>query len=129
VKRTLVVAAAAAAIAACSSSNPCQDSVTSFNYGDCSDIAQAAADAGPVVTTAARNACTSACSSSADQTAVGNFFSCYNAVPGAVGACSMSMEQAWGESVVQKVTACESTAQAQLSSGCFAALSNASDGG
>ena len=127
-KRTLVVAVAAGAIAACSSSNHCQDSVTSFNYGDCSDLAQAA-DGGSFITAAKRTACENACSSSSDQTALGNFFSCYNAIPGAVGACSMSMETQWEESVGGKVSTCGATAQSQLSSGCFAAISFTPDGG
>jgi hypothetical protein len=127
VNKILIAVVSAAALGACSSSNPCQTSITPYNFGDCPDFA----DAGGFVTItpAQRSACEVACSSSTDQTALTNLITCVNNVPGQVGACTAATEQTWANNAEQKLIACNTAAANQPSQACLAAVESTPDAG
>jgi hypothetical protein len=127
--KILVAVIASAGFLACSSSNdPCQSNITPLNYGDCANLADAGSGS-VIITPEQRTACATACSSSADQTALTNLLSCVNAIPGAVGACTTATESDWLNNVGTKSITCATTPANMPSTPCLAAISSTPDAG
>jgi hypothetical protein len=113
-----------------SSPHPCQETTATFNCGDCTPPPGGQYICQPGLPTAAwRAACETACSSTADQIALGNYFSCMNNIPSAEGACTSANEAVWFTNVGDSRYICDLNYAEKISSGCSAAFFVHPDGG
>jgi hypothetical protein len=129
VKRFLIAAAAYAALMACSSStNVCQQTLTSLDVGDCNIPVDSGILLDLTIDQSQRAACEVACTSSSDQTAVTNLITCLNYLPADAGTCSLDAGQnQWLTHVAGQALACS---EANMpSSTCYNAVTGMADAG
>jgi len=117
-------------VAGCGSSpHPCQETIATFNCGECIPPPGDEYVCHPLLPTAAwRSACETACGSNADQVALGNYMNCMNNVPRAEGACTSANKDVWFTNVGDSQYICDLNYD-KMSRGCQLAIFAHPDGG